>query len=76
MALDLAHRHAAGVKAQDLVVEAVEAGLALGNQLRLECAGRSRGTAIATSPSSVSTVFELDPLRLLPLPRPAGSPFS
>ena len=37
---------------------------------------RSRGTAISISPSSVRTVFELEPLRLLPLPRPAGSPFS
>jgi hypothetical protein len=37
---------------------------------------RSRGTAISTSPSSVKTVFALVPLRLLPLPRPAGSPFS
>src|SRR6478672_7855722 len=34
---------------------------------------RSRGIDISTSPSSVSTVFELVPLRLLPLPRPAGS---
>ena len=39
MALDLAHRHAAGIEAQNLVVEAVEPGLALGDQLRLEAAG-------------------------------------
>ena len=39
VALDLAHRHAARVEAQDLVVEAVEPGLALGDQLRLEAAG-------------------------------------
>ena len=39
VALDLAHRHAARVKAQDLVVEAVEPGLALADQLRLEAAG-------------------------------------
>ncbi len=38
MALDLPHRHAAGVEAQNLVVEAVEPPLALGDQLRLEAA--------------------------------------
>src|SRR3954465_6608550 len=38
VALDLAYRHAAGVQAQYLVVEAVEVGLALGDQLRLEAA--------------------------------------
>jgi hypothetical protein len=39
VALDLPHRHAAGVKAQDLLIEAVEPRLTLGNQLRLEAAG-------------------------------------
>ena len=43
MALDLAHRHAAGVEAQNLVVEAIEPGLALGDQLRLEAAGPVAG---------------------------------
>ena len=38
MPLDLANRHAAGIQAQDLVVEAVEPGLALGDELRLEAA--------------------------------------
>src|SRR5215207_8599871 len=38
MPLDLAHRHAARVEAQDFVVEAIETGLALGDQLRLEAA--------------------------------------
>ena len=37
---------------------------------------RSRGTAKATSPTSVATVFALWPLREFGLPRPAGSPFS
>jgi hypothetical protein len=37
--LDLADRHAAGIQAQDLVVEAVEPGLALGDELRFETAG-------------------------------------
>jgi hypothetical protein len=43
MALDLAHRHAATVKAQNLVIEAGEVRLALGNQLRLERAGTVTG---------------------------------
>jgi hypothetical protein len=34
---------------------------------------RSRGTARSTAPTSVSTVFPVVPLRLLPDPRPAGS---
>jgi len=37
---------------------------------------RSRGTARSTAPISVSTVFPVLPLRLLPDPRPAGSCFS
>jgi hypothetical protein len=37
--LDLAHRHAARVEAQNLVIEAIEPRLALGDQLRLEAAG-------------------------------------
>jgi hypothetical protein len=39
VALDLPHRHAASVEAQDLVVETIEARLALGDQLWLETAG-------------------------------------
>jgi len=38
MALDLAYRHAAGIHRDDLVVEAIEPGLALGHNLRIECA--------------------------------------
>src|SRR3954469_9219090 len=37
--LNFAHSHAAGVEAQNLVIEAVEVGLAFGNQLRLERPG-------------------------------------
>jgi hypothetical protein len=37
---------------------------------------RSRGTARSTAPTSVSTVFGVDPLRLLPLPRPAALSFA
>src|SRR5947209_1406419 len=39
MALDLAHRHAARVQAENLLVKAVEPGLALGDQQWLEAAG-------------------------------------
>jgi hypothetical protein len=62
VALDLAHRHAAGVEAENLVVETVEARLPL--DLAISCGSklplRSRGTAISISPSSVRIVFELD----------------
>ena len=54
------------LEADDLVVEAVKTRLAFADQLRLEGAG-----AITRNP-----VLALTPLRLLPLPRPAGSPFS
>jgi hypothetical protein len=37
---------------------------------------RSRGTSKSTAPISVSTRFGVAPLRLLPDPRPAGSPRS
>jgi hypothetical protein len=75
VALDLAHRHAAGVEAQNLV-EAVKVRLPFGNQSRLECTATVARDCnlISTSPSSVGTVFELVPLRLLPRPLPAGSP--
>ena len=39
MTLDLTHRHATRVKAQNLVIEAIEAGLVFTDQLRLEAAG-------------------------------------
>src|SRR5579863_4092991 len=39
MALDLAHRQPSRVKADDLVVEAIEAGLPLGDQPRFERTG-------------------------------------
>jgi hypothetical protein len=48
--------------------------LAINNGSKLPA--RSRGTAMSISPSSVRIVFGLVPLRLLPLPRPVGSPFS
>jgi hypothetical protein len=37
---------------------------------------RFRGTASGTSPTSVTSVFGVDPFREFGLPRPAGSPFS
>jgi hypothetical protein len=39
VALDFAHRHAAGIQAQNLVIETIKVGLALGDQLQLEAAG-------------------------------------
>src|SRR5215212_7832046 len=39
MPLDLAHGHAARVQAENLLVKAVEPGLTLGDQQRLEAAG-------------------------------------
>jgi hypothetical protein len=39
MSLDLAHRHAARVEPQNLIVEAVETGLSFGDQQWLEAAG-------------------------------------
>ncbi len=47
-------------------------GTSRGSKLEL----RSRGVANATSPTSVDTVFGVDPLRLFADPRPAGSPLS
>jgi hypothetical protein len=75
-ALDLAHRQAAGVQAQDLAVEPVEPGLAFGDKLRLEGSRPVARDRYLDLSISVKSVFELVPLRLLPLPLPAGSPFS
>src|SRR5262249_21933921 len=62
MALDLAHRHAAGVEAQNLVVEAVEMRLALGDQLRLEAAA-----AVARDRNLDLAILGQDRLRTLPV---------
>ena len=53
------------VHGQDLVVEAREAPLVLGNQQRLETAFEVGGTSMRSGPSSVSTVLPLLPLRWL-----------
>jgi hypothetical protein len=66
--LDLPHRHAAGIQAQDLVIEAIEPDLPLAISCGLKLLARSRGTVISISPSSVRIDFELVPLRLLPEP--------
>jgi len=64
----------ASAAADDPIVEPVEPGSPLGDDLRLEALLRTRGTAISIAPSSPITVLLEYPLRLLP-PRPAGSPF-
>ena len=76
VALDLADRQAAGIERDDLAVEAVEPRLPLGHERGSKVPARSRGIDRSSSPSSLSTVLAEWPLRLLPLPRPAGSPFS
>jgi len=64
--LDLAHRHAARVHGDDLVVKAGEAPLVLGMRIGSKEPARSRGTSMRRGPSSVSTVSALRPLRWLP----------
>ena len=55
---DVAHGHAAGVEAEDLVVQPRQSGLALAHQLWARtCPARSRGVLTCTGPRSVSTVF-------------------
>jgi hypothetical protein len=48
----------------------------LGTNLGSKLPARSRGVSIGTGPTSVSSVFGVDPLRAFGAPRPAGSPFS
>jgi len=84
MRLDLADRETPGIEADDPVVETVEPGLTpslrWGRLFATSCGSklplRSRGTAISMAPSSPITVLLEKPFRLLPLPPPAGSPFS
>ncbi len=61
--LNLAHGQTPGIQGQDLVVEAREPALVLGDQRGSNVPSRSRGTSIGNGPSSVSTVFPLVPLR-------------
>ena len=76
MTLDLPHRHAAGIQGDDLVVEAIQASLALGHDLRLEAAvAIARHIDLDGSVLGQHRLAEV-PLRLLLVPRLAGSPFS
>ena len=70
------HRHAAGIQAQDLVVEAVEPRLALGDELRLETAGtvtRNRNLDLAVLRQDRLAAA---PVTAIAVPRPTGSPLS
>src|SRR6202034_496572 len=69
VALDLPHRHAARIEAQYLFVEALEPGLPLGDQLRLETAG-----AIARHRYLDLAIFGQYPLRTLPVTAVAFAP--
>jgi hypothetical protein len=62
--------HPAGVK--ELVVEPLEAALALAPDLRLERALPVARCLIGTGPWSVVSVFGVEPLRVFPVP-PGGS---
>lgn len=48
----------------------------LGTRRGSKVPARSRGVLISIGPTSVASVFGVEPLRELPLPRPARSPFS
>ena len=61
--LNVAHRHAAGIQADDHLIEAAEAARPLRYQLRVKLPLRSRGTASSTSPTSLETVLAVVPLR-------------
>ena len=63
VALNLPHRHAAGVQRQDLVVEAASSGSgAWGSVAARSCQWRSRGISIGSSPNSPLRVFLLSPV--------------
>ena len=68
MTLDLAYRHASGVEAQNLVVETVEPGLPLGDQMRLEATG-----AIAGDRNLDLTILGQDRLRARAVAAVAGT---
>jgi len=74
--LDLANRHAARVKAQNLVIEAIKAGLTFGDQLRLEAAGAVAGDRNLDLAILAQNRLRLEPLRLLPLRGQPGRPLS
>lgn len=70
--LDLAHRHAARIQQQDLIVETGPTGLMLGNQLRLEVAVAITRISIGSSPKFALERLEAA-LRVLPVALAMGS---
>ena len=68
MALDLANRHAAGVEAQNLIVEPVEPGLAFRDQLR------SQFSLVARNRNSNLAPLRQKRLRTCPIAAVAASP--
>lgn len=73
---NVADRHPTRIQADNHLVQAAEAPLPLRDQPRLERATRSRGVSIPTEPTSVDTVFGIEPFREFGEPRPAASPLS
>ena len=69
MALDLANRHAAGVEAQNLIVEPVEPGLAFRDQLRLKAP-----RPVARNRNSNLALLRQKRLRTCPIAAVAASP--
>jgi hypothetical protein len=65
---DVAGGHAPRIQRDDPLVEPIEAGLPLADNLRLEGPVAVPGTSRSIAPMSVSTVLPVVPLRLLPLP--------
>lgn len=77
MALDLRRRHPARAQRRDLAVEAGEAGLVLGHQLRQEGAvAIPEHRDPRPRPNSPLIFFWVAPLREFPLPPPTGSCFA
>jgi hypothetical protein len=66
MASNLALRHAARVKRDDLFIEAIKARLILLDELRFKLRVAIRGTAICSWPRLPRKVFGVVPLRELP----------
>jgi hypothetical protein len=72
---ELAMREALRGQGKHHLVDAGQTPLPLLDDLRLKLPAVSRGTFTSTGPTSVSTVLDRLPLRLLPLFFPAGSCF-
>ena len=74
--LNIANGHAPGIQSDDPLVEPVQAGLALSNDLRLEAAVTIPGHLQVHGPESVCNPLGVAPLREFPDPIPAASPLS